>query len=882
MLAPGINRSRIGCAPSSERQDLCRAGWVPSLFRRRVQREGTAIALESSTESRTYQTLDQRTDQLGARLIQHGVGPEVLVAVILRRSIGAIESWLSVLKAGGAFLPIDPDYPRDRLRFLLKDSGVRHLITDAATAPHLPETGANVLEIDNLEFAGPSDVLETEGDPESLAYAIYTSGSTGKPKAALLTHRGLGPFADAQATALGIQSGSRVLQFSSLGFDAAISEVFVTLLHGGILCIAEALELVPGPILAKTLVDRRIEVVTLPPSVLSMLPGGTYTHLRTIVSAGEPCSASLVNHWAQGRRFINAYGPTEATVCATLFECAEELSESPPIGKPLPYVDAVVLDESGNPVPDGIAGELCLGGPGLARGYLNRSKLTAERFITDPRSSDPRRRLYRTGDIVDRQKDGNYRYLGRSDDQLKIRGIRIEPGEIRGVLEAIPGIRSAVVLPIGEEGNRTLGAFVLLDHGQHLSTDSINRQLRQRLPIHLIPCRVTIVDRFPLTPHGKLDQRALLNNPETFAQQPDSLTSHRSHPDETPYRDATELQVALEWQELFGVEVGLGDDFFTLGGDSMAALELLTRLERRFGVGLPVASLLESPTVAGIAQELGRHLETASWSPIVPIQRLGNRPPLYCIHPGGGDVLCYLELARTLGLDQPLIGLQAPGVDGTQAPLSSVEAMAAHYLDAIKANQTDASIKLCGWSFGGVVGFEMARRLEAEGCAPDQLFVLDSGFLYAFAVLRALIPSERPLVQYLGGDRQAAWPEFLRSAEQARIVPPNAGLERTRQIFNVFMANVEAMMNYRPGPYQGRVTLLMAEEPFADRRRDPIDEWRRLCPNLEIVTVPGNHLTMLRPPHVARLATQLQVWLDNDSATSTFNGSGRSLPHGQR
>jgi thioesterase domain-containing protein/acyl carrier protein len=465
------------------------------------------------------------------------------------------------------------------------------------------------------------------------------------------------------------------------------------------------------------------------------------------------------------------------------------------------------------------------------------------------------RRIYRTGDRVRCRSDGVLEFLGRFDDQVKIRGVRIEPGEIREAIEAIPGVRAAAVLAEGEERGRCLSAFVVTSASDGPSVDQIRGSLRDRLPIHLIPRRITRIDRLPTTPHGKLDGASLLR----FPNRPPTLVSTETETTRIPPRDAMELEVAQVWQAIFGHEVGIDEDFFALGGDSLSAMDLLARIDRQCGVPLPISALLKKPTVAGLASALVDRRGPGGWSPLVPIQSEGDRPPLYCVHPGGGNVLCYVELARALGPSQPLFGLQAPGVDEGRSPLISVEAMARCYLDAIESAMPVGPIRLCGWSFGGVVAFEMARRLAEEGRPVERLVLLDAGFVYSFAILRALIPSEQPLVQFLGAERDAIFPEFRRYAERSQIIPSGASNVQIRRIFEVFMANVEALYIYRPEAYRGGpITLMMAEEPFADRRRDPVGEWRRLCGELEIVSVPGNHLTMLRSPHVATLAERLK------------------------
>ena len=824
------------------------AGWTPALFRFVAARHADLPAIEGPRGPVTFGELDRIVERRAAFLRGLGVGRGVLVGLALRRSVDAVALMLATLRAGGAFLPLDPDYPRSRLAFLLKDSGVRLVIATPDVAPRLPVVGATVVTPTDLDAEG-EDATDFEGEAGDLAYAIYTSGSTGRPKAALLSHRGIGPLAEAQGRAFGIEPGTRVLQFALLGFDASISEVLVTLLNGGTVCVADAAELVPGDALARTLRARRIEVATLPPSVLAALPKGPYPDLRTLVVAGEPCSGKLASHWSVGRRFLNAYGPTEATVCATLHHCPEGEQPSPPIGRPLPGFEVLVLDPRGRRTPDGNVGELVLGGPGLAIGYLNRPNLTAERFVRRPTPGDPARRLYRTGDRVRRRADGVLEFVGRVDDQVKIRGVRIEPGEVVAAIEQVPGVLAAAVVTEDLGGDRRLKAFAVAEPGSGVTADRIGSALRASLPIHLIPGAIVLVDRLPTTPHGKLDRRALT----AVAM----VGRGRSSSPQDPPRDPIEWQVAGVWAEVFGRSVGVSEDFFAIGGDSIGAMDLLAGLQRRLGAALTVSALMERPTVAGLAETIRRGRDPRSWSPLVSLQPSGDRPPLFCVHPGGGGVLCYAELSRALGPDRPFYGLQAPGVDPGRPPLRTVDAMAETYLDALRSAWPEGPVLLVGWSLGGVIAFEMARRLEAEGRPPARLVLLDAGFVYAFAVLRALIPSQRPLASYLGSGRSALFPEFRRHAIDAGIIPRGTRLSQARRIFEVFMANVEAMLGYSPGPYSGPVSLLVAAEPFAARGRDPREEWRGLCGDLEILEVPGNHLTMIARPHVDRIASIL-------------------------
>jgi amino acid adenylation domain-containing protein len=574
---------------------------VHRLFRAQAARTPQAPALSWNGVETTYAALDARAGRLAARLRAAGVGPEARVAVAMDRSPELVVAILGVLRAGGAYLPLDPVYPADRLRWMLEDSGARVVLVRGTLPDALAGFAGTVIDVGPVDPVDANEVAAADADPtfapthsrtdalpENLAYVIYTSGSTGRPKGVLVPHRGTANLAVAQAEVFAIDSTSRVLQFASSSFDAAVSEVLVTLCAGATLVLAPREALMPGPDLAATLLRERVSLVTLPPSALAVMPDAELPALRTLVVAGEACPPELAARWGRGRRFINAYGPTETTVCATLTGPLESVTGRPPIGRPLANVRAYVLDARGRPAPVGVPGELFVGGTGVARGYGGRPGLTAAAFVPDPFGTEPGARLYRTGDRVRWLDGGVLDFIGRVDQQVKVRGYRIEPGEIESALRAHPAVRDAAVVVRG--GSRLAG-YVVAD-GDAVTPGDLRERLRGVLPGYMVPATVTVLDAFPLTPSGKTDRAAL----------PDPEASEVAY---AAPETATEAELAGLWIALLGVErAGRGDDFFTLGGHSLLAAQLVARVREAFGVELPLRAVFAAATLEAQAARI--------------------------------------------------------------------------------------------------------------------------------------------------------------------------------------------------------------------------------------------------------------------------------------
>lgn len=577
--------------------DLPQTAAVHQLFelQARLRPDHPALAFQGVEIS--YVELNRRANRLARHLQTLGVGPEMLVGICVERSPEMIVGLLAVLKAGGAYLPLDPNYPTARLSYMVSDANLALLLTQDSLLDILPASSVYTVCLDEeASWQSYSDTdLACKVAADSLAYVIYTSGSTGLPKGTLLHHGGLVNLAHAQAKLFAVTPTHRILQFASFNFDASTWEIFMALSWGATLCMASRDELMPGPELEQSIQKLGVSMATLPPTALALLASEALPGLETIVVAGEACSTSLVDMWRDGRKFFNAYGPTESTVCASAFDCSDTHDGVPPIGLPIDNMRLYVLDSRLQPVPVGVTGELYIAGMGLARGYANQAGLTAERFIPDPFSAKGSARLYKSGDLVRRLPDGNIEFLGRIDNQFKIRGFRVELGEVEAALTALRQIKEAVaVVREDQAGDKRLLAYLVAREGGNpaaLEQEALRKALLRSLPEHMVPAHFVLLERFPLTPNGKIDHKAL---PE-----PDIT---RSEADYVAPRNEMEQVLAEIWGDVLKLErVGIHDDFFVLGGHSLRATTVVARIRQRFNVDLALRTLFEVPTIAGLA-----------------------------------------------------------------------------------------------------------------------------------------------------------------------------------------------------------------------------------------------------------------------------------------
>lgn len=600
-ILPDAERHRILVEWNNNQRDYPQDSCIPELFESQVGRTPDAVALELAAEHLTYSDLNRMADKLARYLKANKVGPEITVGICVERSPKMIIGMLGILKAGGAFVPLDPFYPAQRLEFMLEDSGVEVLLTQQSLRESLPRTKATVICLDSDWL---SIEQEAEGEiaagvaPDNLAYIIYTSGSTGRPKGVLTQHRGVCNLAAAQVDAFDVQSSSRVLQFASSSFDASVSEIFMALTTGATLHLGSKYPMV-GTALFQLLSEEAISTATIPPATLATLPGEDLPALQALIVAGESCPSGTAARWSIGRRFFNAYGPTETTVCASIFECIDEYKDGPPIGRPMANVQIYLLDSRLNPVPPGVPSEIHIGGIGLTRGYLNQPDLTAERFIPNPFTGEPGALLYRTGDLACYMFDGTIQYLGRIDHQVKIRGFRIELGEIESILSRHPVVRDAVAM-VREDypGDKRLVAYVTSDQRPALLEHELLSFLKEMLPEYMLPSAIVLLEKLPLTPNGKVDCRELPAPSGEGAELRSTFVAARNPLEEI----LRSIWVAVLKREPIGVE----DHFFELGGNSLLATQIMSRVHDALQVELPLRAIFESPTIAGLAASIAQ------------------------------------------------------------------------------------------------------------------------------------------------------------------------------------------------------------------------------------------------------------------------------------
>ncbi|HYC03628.1 MAG TPA: amino acid adenylation domain-containing protein [Azospirillaceae bacterium] len=815
-------------------------GRVIDLIAAEAARRPEQPAILSDEPPLSYGNLEKAGNKLARRLIQLGIGPEDVVGVALERSTLLPVTLLGVLKAGAAYLPLDPAYPAQRLTHMLEDSGARLVLTERAVRGLLPE-GIEALALDGEEeraaIRGQSPEPIAEGErlrpllPGGAAQVIYTSGSTGRPKGVVVTHANLVALVAAMRETM--QTDAVALQLASIAFDVSTLEIWLPLAAGAKVALYPKGKVeigTLGEVLRRHAVTRLCltsqlfnAVVETDPSVLAPL--------RTLLVGGDalsPRHVAMATAALPQLTIKNAYGPTEATCTATLFPVRGRPGAALPIGRPLHNWKAYVLDARLRPVPIGVAGELYLGGAGVTRGYLGRPGLTADRFVPNrfaaPGSGDTR--LYRTGDMVRWRGDGELEFIGRSDGQVKIRGFRIETGEIEAVLLEVAGLaQAAVVAREDRPGDRRLVAYLVPRPGQAPpEPGALRRALLERLPDYMAPAAYVTLDRLPLTPNGKLDARAL-PAPDAGAE-----------PAFEPPLPGTEARLAAVWTELLGVSrIGRHDDFFALGGHSLLSIRLAARLRQAFGRELPVARLFQDATLSGLARALEGGGD-GGVDPLVPLQPSGDGAPLFCVHPAGGQIWSYRRLAGDLGAAKPFLAIQGAG----EAP-GTLEELAARYLAAVRARQPQGPYSLAGWSFGGLVAFEMARQLAVLGETVTHLLLVDSHLVRPDATLHYADMLDRAFHAQVLGER---------GPENA---VGDADLEALR---HRLAADARLALAYRGGPYAGPVTLLRASE--RPETVDPAPAWRALLDDrLRVLDVPGDHYSLWREPHYPAL---LAAW----------------------
>jgi len=867
---------------------------VHVLVERQARTRPGAPAVSCGGGRYTYAQLNARANQI-ARMIPGGdaVGA---VGVCVRRSAEMIPALLGILKAGGTYVPLDPAYPAERLAAMARDARLSLVLTTGDLAGLFPDFGLLRLDESAAEIgAQPAADPPATSDPARLAYIMFTSGSTGTPKGVGVTHGALAGHIATCSAAYGIGPEDTVLQFASSSFDPSIEQVFTALCAGAHLVVRGEDVWSAGELAARIDQDA-LTVVNLPTAywreVARALPvsrtGEDKGPLRLVIVGGEAMTCDALDTWRKTRfgraRILNAYGPTEATVTAFLFDCTSyptdgiPPSSRVPIGRALPDRWVCVCDEGGNPLPPGIPGELCIGGPSLALGYVNNPEQTAAKFVPNRAGGGAPPVLYRTGDIVRVLPDGQFEFLRRIDDQAKVRGYRVEPGEIASALKQHPSVTDAVA--VIRKNSSGEGSIIAYAASGATTAAELHAFLEGRLPSYMVPRSIVVLGQIPLLPSGKVDWRAL---PEPSEEGRGGATEYVAP------RDALERDLASLWEALLGkTPVGVRDDFFALGGHSLLAARLFAQIERLTGKNLPLATLFRAPTIEGLASVI-REGGKAQWHSLVAIREEGTRPPFYCIHALGGNVIGYTDLAAALPQNQPVYGLQAVGLDGSSHPAQTVEEMAAQYVKEIRDFQPSGPYYLGGACTGGIVAYEMAQQLVRQGHEVGVLAMFDtfaSGYLKTLPRERVRTFRRRTLedrIRYhvsrlvLHPDRIAyvrkklvtlhrrvntwAWAFAYRHYRKRNQDLPAA-------LRNVEQYHTYAIRAYVPKPYPGRLELFSPISrsigEFEDRRQG----WGALAlGGVDVIDVEGDHLTMLAAPYVRCVADILSRRLEEEYLT---------------
>lgn len=840
------------------------AATLDEWFAAQARETPNRVAVQFGDRQWTYRDLDRRAERLAQRLRQAGVGPETLVGIAMERSLEMVAGLLAIHKAGGAYLPLDPALPPTRLALLIEDAQPPVLLTSRGVLRALPRTAARIVlfEAPSEEAKDHCDTGQSAPGADRLAYVLYTSGSSGRPKAVEVTQRSLVNLLAAMQREPGFNARDRLLAVTTLSFDIAALELFLPLVSGGRVIVASREDAADPKRLAGLLARSRCTVMQATPATWRLLLefGWSGQEGLKILCGGEPLARDLADRLLGCSAGVwNMYGPTETTIWSTLARVTREAAPVP-IGRPIANTRLYVLDGRGNPVPAGIPGELHIGGTGLARGYRNDPVLTCAKFVTGTALKDER--LYRTGDIVQYREDGALDYLGRTDNQVKIRGHRVGIEEVEAALAAYPGIgRVAVKAWPDTSGELALAAYLVGEDVMSRVAD-LRRFLRDRLPDYMIPSRYVALAEFPLTANEKLDRKRLPRpSPAAVGEAPQS-------------GDALERQLAQIWKNLLGLPtIGIHENFFDLGGHSLLAFLMIGELQKLTGRELPLGVLIRHSTIADLARLL-RSNEPPPFSHLVPLKTQGTGRRLFMTHAIFGNVLHLRDLSALIETERPIYALQARGADPQQEPHDSIAEMAEAYIEAIRQVQPAGPYALAGYSFGGLIAYEMAARLREEGETVDFLALIDVDLHARNLPIAAWLRHQWMLAQRVG--RKLAvlplrqWPGYL--ARKAEMVGHRALLrigrgkigdasnDMTGQLSprqqRMYEIGLREFIAFKPRYYSGRLTIFHALERGFEGC-DPLPAWRRLAAAVDTHPIAAEHDTILSGLHLQTLADQL-------------------------
>jgi len=866
---------------------------IHELFEEQAKATPDARAVIFENQQITFGELDQRANQLAHYLCRRGVGPEVVIAVCMEPTVDLVVGLLGILKAGAAFVPVDPSYPAERVAFLLQDSRASIVLTQARVLETLPASAAETICVDSgwAEIARESTTVPPpRTTSENAAYVIYTSGSTGQPIASVSPHHAsLNRFAW-MWKAYPFAADEICCQKTSLSFGDSIWEIFGPLLQGIPLVI------IPGDVikdprrLVETLSANDVTRLVLVPSLLHVILeqetdlARKLPRLKYWTSSGEALPLALAHSFKE--RFpdavlINLYGSSELAADVTCYEVSNSTLSSIPIGRPIDNTAAYILDGRFAPAPAGVCGELYIAGAALARCYLDRPELTAERFLPNPFSNHPGARMFKTGDLARYQENGVIEFLGRADHQVKIRGFRVELGEIEAALKSHPLVKNAVATlgQVSDYNQILLCHVVPNDKHPAVEDGKLSAELRSflkaKLPEYMVPGAFILLEELPLTPSGKIDRRSL---PKPDRDRPELEAVHVAP------RDDLEKRIAHIWEKLLGVQsVGIRDNFFDLGGHSLLAVRLVSEIEKEVGQRLPLVSFFQHASIEYLASLLRQDVRSLSWPTLVEIQAGGPNAPLFCVSMPNVNALGYRSLARYLGTNQPVFGLQAQYPEDLEGEHSqaAVNRIATEYLEALRAVRPTGPYQFVGLCRGAHIAYEMARRLEREGQEVALLGIIDTWVMentynyfwhleyYASRLLWLTVLGLRKQLSFIKKKAQGV----LRNiGDQTSTFVPADSAEHKEKPIEVYFPGPD----FVPTTYEGRIAVFRARRQPRNRIRDPHLGWGKLARGgVDVHFIPGGHNSVLKEPHVQGLAAELKKCLRQQSEHTSLRSRPR-------
>ena len=895
-MCSGLDRpiGEIDVLPKAEREKILKQ-WndtnasfnehycIHQLFEERAAMQPDAVAVQDQHSSLGYRELDEKANQLANLLISKGVQPGEYVGICLSRNINLVVALIAVEKAGAAYLPMDSSYPADRLEVMIEDTAAKLVVTEAQYSDLF---NIEKIELDGAEQDewGQADVTKpvVDHDPLRECYTIFTSGSTGRPKGVVLSHRAVVNTLEWVNKTFAMVPTDRLLFVTSPCFDLSVYDVFGMLGAGGTVVVASE-ELLEDPTrLAKFVVDAEITVWDSAPAALQRIvpffPDGKHPHLRIAMLSGDWIPLTLPT--AMKERFPaikvrSLGGATEAAIWSNWYpvETMDERWVSIPYGRPIDNARYHVLDDRLEPVPVGVPGDLYIGGVCLANGYLGREELTRERFIEDPFNPGTSERLYKTGDLARYFPDGNLEFLGRSDFQVKIRGYRVEMGEVEAAITHLPGVRVAVCMAFADaSGQNILVAYVVPKEDATLNEPDIKSLLASKLPSFMVPSRVISLEALPITSNGKLD-RSKLPNPHTIQRSKESI--------ELPKTDE-EKQIAEIWQEVLGCEnVDVNDSFFEIGGHSMLAVVLVTKIRTKLGVNIPLTQILSNTSIRQQAKLLGGEIDAESRHALQAFNANGSRVPLILIPGLAGTAFTYRSLPAALGSEQPLYSIDLLAAANQSHLLDSIETLADFYVDEIIQSCGDQTVVVGGFSFGALIAFEVARRLVLKGVSVPLLISFD-GFAPGFP---SVLPLPERIISHLREFANRSFKDKIRYVIQrirrkikyrkdikaieklnTAVAPVNDNVEE--HVERITKSQYKALNAYKAAPGKAEFELLLVRAT-EDRQWvglnsfDSMYGWKKfIAGTMTLVTVPSDHLGILDDEHSELLAKTLKRSLD--------------------